>query len=268
MTDLDKVIERLRERLEDRLRRTDLEISGAQYFLRTASAEKIRTARKERADRMEAITQAYLRGEATSDQLRRETLAASAKTTMPTEWLDPEPAPLTKLQEAEQGLGFELPESLKAIYMQVGDGGFGPGYGLLPIHLIVDEYVRARDHSALWPEMMLPITDTEAEQYCIRSPRGEVWRFDFEKLDEDDGNLPDCFLPVADSIAEWLEGWLNHDPEAERAEVDRLVAAHGTPRWFEAWVVRVRALTPEQREKLSLPGDDWEENARAGLIGR
>src|SRR5271156_1735091 len=34
------------------------------------------------------------------------------------------------LIELEHELGFALPGLLKALFLQVGDGGFGPGYGL------------------------------------------------------------------------------------------------------------------------------------------
>ncbi len=35
---------------------------------------------------------------------------------------------------AEAIIGFALPPLLKRIYLEVGNGGFGPGYGLLPLN--------------------------------------------------------------------------------------------------------------------------------------
>src|SRR5262249_58346171 len=35
------------------------------------------------------------------------------------------------LHSAEQALGFALPQLLRQIYLEVGNGGCGPGYGLL-----------------------------------------------------------------------------------------------------------------------------------------
>jgi hypothetical protein len=40
--------------------------------------------------------------------------------------------PVTReaIYDAEQALGFALPELLRRLYEEVGNGGFGPGYGL------------------------------------------------------------------------------------------------------------------------------------------
>ena len=54
------------------------------------------------------------------------------------------------LDDAERRLGFRLPKLLGRLYLQVGNGGFGPDYGLLALnehgarnyHLnLVDEYL-------------------------------------------------------------------------------------------------------------------------------
>lgn len=41
------------------------------------------------------------------------------------------PATNEQLQATEEALGFPLPALLRALYVQVANGGFGPGYGLL-----------------------------------------------------------------------------------------------------------------------------------------
>jgi hypothetical protein len=41
------------------------------------------------------------------------------------------PVPAKVLQQAEQRLGFQLPSLLRKLYLEVGNGGFGPGYGLI-----------------------------------------------------------------------------------------------------------------------------------------
>src|SRR5258708_13239995 len=38
------------------------------------------------------------------------------------------------LAQAEAQLGFGLPSFLRRLYLEVGNGGFGPGYGLFPFH--------------------------------------------------------------------------------------------------------------------------------------
>jgi hypothetical protein len=44
-------------------------------------------------------------------------------------------APVTEqaIAEAEANLGFAIPHLLRSIYLNVGNGGFGPGYGILGV---------------------------------------------------------------------------------------------------------------------------------------
>ena len=41
------------------------------------------------------------------------------------------PAPPAAVAEAEELAGRSLPSLLRRLYLEVGNGGFGPGYGLL-----------------------------------------------------------------------------------------------------------------------------------------
>src|SRR5579885_3913143 len=43
------------------------------------------------------------------------------------------PAGAQAVDAAERELGFRLPELLRTIYTQVGNGGFGPAYGFLGV---------------------------------------------------------------------------------------------------------------------------------------
>lgn len=49
-------------------------------------------------------------------------------------WIEPlpplRPAPLAAVEEAEALAGVSLPPLLRRLYLEVGNGGFGPGYGL------------------------------------------------------------------------------------------------------------------------------------------
>lgn len=40
------------------------------------------------------------------------------------------PASLREIQEVEASIGFTLPPLIREIFLQVGNGGFGPGYGI------------------------------------------------------------------------------------------------------------------------------------------
>jgi hypothetical protein len=77
---------------------------------------------------------------------------------------------------AEEELGFRLPRLLRALYRFVGNGGFGPGYGLIGVpgtepydsgeESVVDLYDRetrvnrdAARRADRWPKKLLPICD-------------------------------------------------------------------------------------------------------------
>src|SRR5512141_758776 len=74
----------------------------------------------------------------------------------------PAPASATTLEAADRVLGFALPAGLRRLYLEVADGGFGPGGGLLSIGAALEarrdlvgggELPRGRT----WPANLLPI---------------------------------------------------------------------------------------------------------------
>lgn len=71
------------------------------------------------------------------------------------------------LQIAEKAIGVQLPSLLTRIYLEVGNGGFGPGYGLLPIYRnrrsngmieVYESFInRAKQRHCIWPAGIVPI---------------------------------------------------------------------------------------------------------------
>ncbi len=128
-----------------------------------------------------------------------------------------DPAILVKL---EQELGFALPDLLKALYLQVGDGGFGPGFGLfgaLSGHYLSDEpftlaelyrrslhATRWHDGSpAGWRERMLPICEWGCDFLgCIDCTDGDFSVY----LSEFDAR-PVAFHPQHVTFRDWIEAW-------------------------------------------------------------
>src|SRR5512143_1594034 len=75
------------------------------------------------------------------------------------------PATAAEIAEAEQRLGIELPALLVNLYTAIGNGGFGPGYGVLGLihgHAVGDD--RA---VPLW----------EAWTSCHLDARYQAWRY-------------------------------------------------------------------------------------------
>src|SRR4051812_13692320 len=61
-------------------------------------------------------------------------VTVEARNTRPWGWPSlPEPVEASALTRAEAALGFTLPPLLASLYLRIGDGGFGPEYGLLPL---------------------------------------------------------------------------------------------------------------------------------------
>ena len=74
-----------------------------------------------------------------------------------------------QLEAAEERLGFPLPALLRRVYLEVGNGGFGPGYGLLglPTSQAAADQSSVGKYTALrllpskppWPEKLIPLCE-------------------------------------------------------------------------------------------------------------
>ncbi|MEU8585606.1 SMI1/KNR4 family protein [Streptomyces sp. NPDC048664] len=132
------------------------------------------------------------------------------------------PAPVEEaaLARAEATLGFTLPPLLASLYLRVGDGGFGPEYGLLPLldsapsgePAAVPQYLAnresgRRDPAWPWPEGLLPISHWGCGMYaCVDcdTPQGMVLLYE---PNADDARQ--AWYVDASSLAEWLQAWLD-----------------------------------------------------------
>lgn len=81
----------------------------------------------------------------------------AAEPLKPVEPLDE--APVIK---AEKALGFALPAQLRQLYLEVGDGGFGPYGGIRRLANWAADYTKLRKELPIergrdWPEGLLPI---------------------------------------------------------------------------------------------------------------
>lgn len=131
--------------------------------------------------------------------------------------------------EAEAELGFRLPALLRATYRVVGNGGFGPGQGLIGVpgtepytsgeQSVLDLYDREirgnRDAEAMgdrWPAKLLPFCDFGCGSFacvdCSR-PSAKVLRFDCDVyLGMEQPCRRKALQRENSSLAEWFEEWL------------------------------------------------------------
>lgn len=114
----------------------------------------------------------------------------------------PEPADASTLARAESTLGFPLPPLLADLYLGIGDGGFGPEYGLLPlldsppagepaavVQYLANRESARRDPDWPWPEGVLPISHWGCAMYaCVDccTPEAPVLLFESSADHADD----------------------------------------------------------------------------------
>jgi len=150
----------------------------------------------------------------------------------------PASASADAIARAEARLGKPLPALLRTLYLEVGNGGFGPGFGLLGVAGGFPDD-RGHDALALWeqwtgepppghqawafPPRYLPIAHWGCSAYsCVDldDPAGRVVRFWADRFvpveeDEDEEIQPttratfaQLFEDEAPSLTDWLERWL------------------------------------------------------------
>ncbi|WP_151482667.1 SMI1/KNR4 family protein [Streptomyces albicerus] len=148
-------------------------------------------------------------------------VSAEARNSRPWGWPSlPEPVDAATLARAESSLGFAVPPLLAALYLRIGDGGFGPEYGLLPLldsppsgePAVVAQYLAHRESGRKdpdwpWPEGVLPISHWGCGMYaCVdcRIPDATVLLFE-PNADEADH----AWYVDAPTLTSWLHTWLD-----------------------------------------------------------
>lgn len=119
------------------------------------------------------------------------------------------PAPLAdaELERAARSLGFALPPLLAALYTRIGDGGFGPEYGLLPLRQVIAEYEAGRASDWGWPEGVLPIADLGCGMYACVDCRSETAQMLL--FEPNPGERELAWYRKSPSLADWLRDWLD-----------------------------------------------------------
>jgi hypothetical protein len=122
----------------------------------------------------------------------------------------------------EQRLGFSFPPLLKRIYAEIGNGGFGPGYGLIGFTngapddtgktgpAIYEQFqgVSADEPNWKWPSRLLPVCHWGCAILSCVDCADENFRmrmFDPNVYDGSDWN--EAFFDEAPSFAQWIGDW-------------------------------------------------------------
>lgn len=110
------------------------------------------------------------------------------------------PVSLAALKQAEEGLGMPLDPFLGRVYLEISDGGFGPGYGARPlvgVESVVSTYADFRVGG--WPTRLLPVWDWGDAIWSCVDPHGHV-------VTMDDVGPP---TQTDFTTRTWLRAWLD-----------------------------------------------------------
>jgi hypothetical protein len=181
----------------------------------------------------------------------------------------PAPASSVAVEAAERELGGALPNALRRAYLEVADGGFGPGAGLMPLAAAMATYRSYLAESpgprrSTWPRGVLPVTEREPGHHCVEVPTGRVLDWDPEDLREhsSDAAWQRSFSDAAPSVEEWLTAWVGSRTQAE--EVAELMARSQVEEARKARA-QIAAMTPEARAAMGLPEVGWERVVWGGI---
>jgi hypothetical protein len=279
----DALIDRLRERIADPRRRVD---SRPSEFLASATSQGLGGLMS--MGRALADDLRRLRTSGPDDELIARADELGAAMNAPAQRPLPPPATPDQLAATEARLGVTLPPLLRRLYLEVANGGFGPGPGIVGVtggwktdHGKVIEDLHAVMLEAtienprwIWPPALVPVVDHSGVYACTdaSTSAGRMVEFDFEDLDDDgpDGGWSRAFREVAPSLEAWLNAWLGAPPADERWAAQEAAAFSGVP---EETRVYWASMTPAERAEYGLPevgwgralfGDAWGDDPRDG----
>lgn len=137
------------------------------------------------------------------------------------------PATAEAVEEAEQSIGYKFPPLLRSIYLEVANGGIGPGYQILGVkggHLSEEgdsisdlyDYLKQEDpidELWVWPKEIVPFCPWGNAIYsCFNAEKPDnpiVW---FDPNAREIGEpMEQQFITHRESLESWLQGWINDE---------------------------------------------------------
>lgn len=125
------------------------------------------------------------------------------------------PAPPAAVTEAEEVIGFPLPRLLRRLYLEVGNGGFGPRSGILGVrggpfgdnlaNIVEAHQVYSADPDHPTPPGLIWLFEWGCAIGSLvdcRDPSGRMWAWDPNK------GRANVLGPLDQTLADWLGLWL------------------------------------------------------------
>jgi hypothetical protein len=161
------------------------------------------------------------------------------------------PVSAKALQATERAIAFKLPELVRVLYLKVGNGGFGPEYGIVgtkggakldgcTLETCYRDMLALESENSVWrwPKHLLPLANYGCGMWsCVdcEYQKLPMILWDPNNLDVDaEGadarlNWGNSFWDQGRSLRTWLEGWLAADEDDERIEPE--------PKWpSDSWM--------------------------------
>jgi hypothetical protein len=144
----------------------------------------------------------------------------ATQTDMPNPRALPRIALAEELEMTETQLGFALPAFLKRLYLEIANGGFGPGYGLIgttggarddrgfirDLHAADNEPARRTRHPN-WPEHAIRICNWGCGLYSLVDCSSlEMILFN---PDADENEFPNQLMPHRTTLPEFWQAWVD-----------------------------------------------------------
>lgn len=117
------------------------------------------------------------------------------------------PATPEMVEAAERDFGYPFPSLLRRLYLEVANGGFGPGYGLFRLPLVENDW-----DPALWADISPPLLPLCHWGCAIHSfvdcADGEaaIWGWDPNPVPADD--VDKALFREQMTLREWLSRWI------------------------------------------------------------
>jgi hypothetical protein len=183
--------------------------------------------------------------------------------------LDPPPGEAA-LKSAEQAVGRPLPNEVTQLYA-IGDGGFGPGEGLMPLAQLAERYgeLTREPYGPLgqdWPKNLLPLFDENPVLSCIDMDSGEMVAWDPEEIEDEDSDedWQRSFKVEHPSLAAMLGEWLGA-PTMDETIRSEMTAVQD--KMADEWIAKLEAQSEAHRASHGFEGPDWREQVRRRCRG-
>lgn len=181
----------------------------------------------------------------------------------------PPPATAEQVAQAEAALGFALPVAVRSLYLDIANGGFGPGDGLYSLADLAGQYADMTGEpfgpqGQPWPANLLAIAHDDPGEICVDRISGAVIFWGPEEIEgASDKYWKASFKEEAASVAALFEQWLDKPTAMERmrqstAEMMRDPMATHVNNLIESY----SRMSPGERATHDLPEDGWEDAVR------